>query len=95
VLDTKQVDWIDVCDDQTTVHAGERSYLVRHTLSELEARLDPAQFFRTHRSAMVNLDRVREVMPWFKGSHKVRLDSGVEMDLSRVRARALRRLLEW
>ena len=95
VLDVQQVDWIEVADERVAIHVGDQAYPVRRTLSELEARLDPASFFRTHRSAIVNLARVSEVIPWFKGSHKLRLSSGVEVDLSRARARALRQILEW
>jgi two-component system LytT family response regulator len=95
VLDVDEVDWIDVEDEQVMVHVGDRAYLIRRTLTELEARLNPAHFFRAHRSAIVNLSRVKEVIPWFKGSHKLRLTTGAEVDLSRARARALRKILGW
>jgi DNA-binding LytR/AlgR family response regulator len=95
VLNVDEVDWIGVENEQIMVHVGDRAYLVRRTLTDLEARLDPARFFRAHRSAIVNLDRVREVVPWFKGSHKLRLTSGAEVDLSRARGRALRQILDW
>ncbi|HEC35681.1 MAG TPA: response regulator transcription factor [Anaerolineae bacterium] len=95
VLGVDEVDWIGVEGERVIVHAGDEAYPVRRTLAELEARLHPARFFRAHRSAIVNLDRVKEVIPWFKGSHKLRLTTGAEVDLSRARARALRRILEW
>ncbi len=95
VLDVGEVDWIDIQEEQVLVHAGDQTYPIRRTLAELEVRLDPVHFFRAHRSAIVNLDRVQEVIPWFKGSHILRLTSGAEIDLSRVRARELRELLEW
>jgi len=95
VLGVDEVDWIGVEGEQVLVHAGDKAYPIRRTLAELEARLDPARFFRAHRSAIVNLDRVKEVIPWFKGSHKLRLTTGAEVELSRARARALRRILEW
>jgi len=95
VLDVSEVDWIGVEEEQVMVHVGDQAYPVRRTLAELEARLDPACFFRAHRSAIVNLDRVREVIPWFKGSHKLRLTTGAEVDLSRAQARALRKFLRW
>ena len=95
VLDVGEVDWIGIEREQVMVHAGDRAYPIRRTLTELEARLDPTHFFRAHRSAIVNLDRVKEVIPWFKGSHKLRLTTGAEIDLSRARARVLRKLLEW
>jgi two-component system LytT family response regulator len=95
VLDADSVDWIGVEGEQVVVHVGDRAYPVRRTLAELEARLDPERFFRAHRSAIVNLDRVREVIPWFKGGHILRLSTGAEVDLSRARARALRKILGW
>jgi DNA-binding LytR/AlgR family response regulator len=95
VLNVEKVDWIGIEDEQVMVHVGDEEYPIHRTLTELEARLDPACFFRAHRSAIVNLDRVKEVIPWFKGSHKLRLTTGAEVDLSRAQARALRELLGW
>jgi two-component system LytT family response regulator len=95
VLDVDEVDWIGIGDEGVVVHVGERAYPTRRTLAELEARLDPACFFRAHRSAIVNLSRVKEVIPWFKGSHRLRLTTGAEVDLSRAQARALRKILDW
>jgi two-component system LytT family response regulator len=95
VLNVDAVDWIGVDNEQTVVHVGSEAYPIRRTLTDLEARLDPARFFRAHRSAIVNLDRVKEIVPWFKGSHKLRLTSGAEVELSRAQARALRNLLGW
>jgi DNA-binding LytR/AlgR family response regulator len=95
VVDVAEVDWIGIEKEEVFVHVDEEAYLIRRTLSELEARLDPACFFRAHRSAIVNLDRVQEIIPWFKGSHRLRLTTGAELDLSRRRARALRQILRW
>jgi DNA-binding LytR/AlgR family response regulator len=95
VLDTNEVDWIGVEEEQVSVHAGAKVYPIHRTLRELETRLDPTHFFRAHRSAIVNLDRVQEIIPWFKGSHKLRLTTGAEIELSRARTRILRRILEW
>jgi two-component system LytT family response regulator len=95
VLDADEVDWIGVDNEQTLVHAGGAAYPLQRTLTELEARLDPARFFRAHRSVLVNLDRVQEIIPWFKGSHKLRLTTGEEVELSRAQARALRKMLDW
>jgi two-component system LytT family response regulator len=95
VLDADGIDWIGIEDEQAMVHAGDQAYPIRRTLTELEARLDPKHFFRAHRSAIVNLDRVQEVIPWFKGSHILRLTTGAEVDLSRAQARRLRKILGW
>jgi DNA-binding LytR/AlgR family response regulator len=95
VLDVSEVDWLGMEGEQVMVHAGNQTYPIRRTLAELEVRLDPAHFFRAHRSVIVNLDRVQEIIPWFKGSHKLRLTTGAEVDLSRAQGRALRRILRW
>jgi len=59
VLDANEIDWIGLEDEQVMVHVGDEAYPVRRTLAELASRLDPATFFRAHRSAIVNLNRVR------------------------------------
>ncbi|MBN1935817.1 MAG: response regulator transcription factor [Anaerolineae bacterium] len=95
VLNADEVDWIGIENEQTFVHVRSQVYPLRQTLAELETRLDPASFFRAHRSAIVNLDRVKEIVPWFKGSHRLRLTTGAEVELSRTQARALRKILDW
>ena len=95
VLDANDIDWIGFQDEQVSLHVGEAVYPTRRSLTELASRLDPAVFFRAHRSAIVNLNRVQEVIPWFKGGHKLRLATGAEVDLSRTQARTLRNILGW
>jgi len=95
VVDVTEVDWLETEGDEVFVHVGDEVYVIRRALSELETRLDPAYFFRAHRAALVNLDRIQEIIPWFKGSHRLRLITGAEVDLSRRRARVLRQLLGW
>lgn len=60
------------------------------TLGELEEMLVPAGFFRVNRSAIVNLNYARELLPWSSGTWRVKLSNGVELDVSRDRARSLR-----
>jgi two-component system LytT family response regulator len=57
--------------------------VLRSTLGALEERLDPERFRRISRSTLVNLDRVREVQPWFHGDAVVILESGARLSLSR------------
>jgi two-component system LytT family response regulator len=52
-------------------------------MCELEAQLDPARFLRVHRSAIVNLDRIRELQPWFRGDYRVILRNGTELTLTK------------
>lgn len=95
LLDVTEIDWIGFEQGMLITHVGEAAYTTRSSLRSLEVRLDPEQFFRTHRSAIVNLDRVQEIIPWFKGSYKLRLSTGAEVDLSRARAQELRRRFSW
>ena len=79
----ERVDWLEAEGNYVRIHAGKERHLIRATLSGLERQLDPARFLRIHRSAMVNLDRVREVRPWFAGDCVVVLHDGRELRLSR------------
>jgi len=80
---TADVEWIEAASNYVRLHAGQRSYVVRTTLAALEAQLDRERFRRTGRSALVNVDRVREVQPWFHGDAIVILESGARVTLSR------------
>ncbi len=66
------------------------------TLEELLELLDPAIFWRAHRSYVVNLNHIREVVPWFKGSYQLRMDDrkGSEVPVSRTQTRRLRELFK-
>jgi two-component system LytT family response regulator len=93
VVDVRDIDWMEAREGGVLLHVGVEEHAVSRTLTELERRLDPSLFFRTHRSIIVNLDRVKELVPWFAGSHRLRLTTGAEVDLSRSRAKELREIL--
>jgi two-component system LytT family response regulator len=93
VVDVRDIDWMEAREGGVLLHVGPEEHAVSRTLSQLETRLDPDMFFRAHRSIIVNLDRVKEIVPWFAGSHKLRLTTGAEVDLSRSRAKELREIL--
>jgi two-component system LytT family response regulator len=95
VVDVGEIDWIEAERGGVVVHVSEEAYPISRTLAELEARLNPRVFFRAHRSIIVNLNRVKEIIPWFAGTHRLRLTTGAEVDLSRGRAKALREILGW
>lgn len=82
-LNADEIDWIEAEGDYVKFHAGNRSYLMRETMTQLEARLDPQQFVRIHRSAIVNLDRVQKLSPSFGGEYAVILRDGTKLKLSR------------
>ena len=80
---TSDIDWMEAAKNYVRLHVGDRTHLLRSTLSALEERLDPKRFRRISRSALVNLDRIREVQPWFHGDAIVILETGARVTLSR------------
>jgi len=89
--------WFGVEYRLVYAHTQERAYMTNYTLRELEERLDPALFFRAHKSSLVNLRHVKEIVPWFGGRYKLvmRDSAGSEVALSRAQARELRARLRW
>jgi len=63
---TADIDFIESAGNYVAVHAGKESHILRETMASLESQLDPEKFLRVSRSAIVNLDRVRELQPMFK-----------------------------
>jgi two-component system LytT family response regulator len=82
-LRAEEIDWISAAGNYITLHVGTSSHLIRETMNDIESRLDPAQFFRIHRSTIVNIDRIREMQPLFHGDLTVILLSGTRLMLSR------------
>lgn len=78
------VDWIETAGNYVRLHLGSETHLIRTSLKSLLGRLDPARFVRVHRSAVVNLDRVHEVQPWFSGDYVAILDTGEKLRVSRT-----------
>ena len=94
LLRTPEIDWIEAADYYARVRSGGRSFLIRETMAALEARLDASRFFRIHRSAIVNLDRVKEIQTAFKGEHLVILMDGTRLPLNRNRRALLEKFLD-
>jgi two-component system, LytTR family, response regulator len=87
------LDWVEAFGNYVSVHAGEKSWLLRRTMQEMEEALDPRVFCRISRSAIVNLDRVKELIPIARGEHLVCLTSGRELKLTRGYREKLEALL--
>ncbi|HEV7507206.1 MAG TPA: LytTR family DNA-binding domain-containing protein [Thermoanaerobaculia bacterium] len=92
VVNAEDVDWIEAADYYASLHVGAKTHLLRETLANLEQRLDPERFFRVHRSAIVNVDRVREIHPLFRGDCALVLGGGTQVRLSRTRREDFERL---
>lgn len=95
IVDAADVIYARIEDGLITVAAaqveGESNF---KTLEELQATLDPAVFWRPHRSYLVNIHRIREVIPWFRSSYQIRMDDrkGTVIPVSRVQTRRLKEL---
>ena len=73
VVPVDQIDFISADGAYAELHAGEKTHAIRKRMRNLEERLDPAQFFRIHRSTIVQLDRVEALLTAFGGDYAVRL----------------------
>jgi two-component system LytT family response regulator len=83
VLNADDIDWIDAAGDYMCIHAGGKTHIIRETMKTLQQRLDPARFQRIHRSAIVNVKKVKELHPHSNGEYFVILENGSELKLSR------------
>ena len=89
VVDANDIDWIEAADYYVLLHVTQggvaASHLLRQTMEDIAKQLDPRRFFRVHRSAIVNIDRIREVHPLFRGDCALVLANGQKLKLSRSR----------
>lgn len=87
------IDWIEARNYCAKLHVAGREYLVRETMQRLAAKLDPRRFVRIHRSAIVNVDRIELLEPYFHGSYSVLLRDRTRLTLSRTRRPTLEQAL--
>lgn len=85
VVDAGTIDCVRAADYCVLLQCGGVSHLLRESMDEMERQLDPEQFMRVHRGAIVNLARVREVHPLFRGGCELKLVDGTSLKLSRDR----------
>jgi two-component system, LytTR family, response regulator len=79
-----EIDWIEASDNYICLHCGKATHILRETMNEVETWLDSARFLRVHRSAIVNLDRIRELRPWFRGDYRIILLDGTELTMTKT-----------
>ncbi|HUF50799.1 MAG TPA: LytTR family DNA-binding domain-containing protein [Longimicrobiales bacterium] len=94
ILRVDEVDWIEAASNYVRLHAGGREYLLRETMTALEAKLNPGDFVRIHRSTIVRVDRIRELEPLFQGDYVVILEGGTRLTSSRGYRDRLQELLQ-
>jgi two-component system LytT family response regulator len=88
-----EIDWVEASDYYATLHAGGRAHMLRRSLADLEAELAPHGFHRIHRSAIVNLERVRSLDIRADGEYEVVLCSAERLRMSRRYRKPLLELL--
>ncbi len=93
-LKAEEIDYIQAEDYYVKLHVGRKRHLLRETMNEMEAKLDPGKFLRIHRSSIVNIERIRELQQHFNGEYIVLLHDGTELRLSRSRREQLETLLK-
>ena len=85
----RDIEWIEAADYYVCLHVGGKRHLLRETIKALEAKLDPNKFVRLHRSAIVNLDHVREIHRDGRSDGWVLLSTGVRLHLNRTGSQKL------
>ena len=93
IIPTAQLDYAEAQDDYVALHSQGKSYLKQQTISSLESAIDPAQFVRIHRSAIVNIDRINRIEPYTKDSRIAVLNDGTRLPISRAGYERLTALL--
>ena len=97
IVDAQEMIYATIDDGTITLvtaeFEGQSNY---RTIEELQSNLDPATFWRVHRSFLVNINKIREVIPWFKSSFQLKMDDKkrTEIPVSRIQTRRLRALLK-
>lgn len=92
-IKAEDVDWIAADDYYIKLHVSGKAHLLRISMSDIEAKLDPKRFLRIHRSTIINFDRVKELRQNPSGDYAVVLKDGTQLKLSRSRRERLERFL--
>ena len=81
-LKPEEIDHVEACGNYVVLHAGKERHIVRETMTAMEARLDSAGFMRINRSVILNLSRIRELLPLAAGEYAVVLKSGLRLNMT-------------
>lgn len=84
LLRMTSIDWFESCGNYVRVHTGNEKHLLRQTMATLESKLNPQEFVRIHRTAIINLEAVTEIVSGSHGEHTVKLRNGATLTLSRT-----------
>jgi two-component system LytT family response regulator len=93
-LKIEEIDWVEGAGDYLSLHSGNKTHLIRETMGNFHAKLDAQKFLRTHRSTIVNIDRIKDIRPLSKGEYVITLTSGRCLKSSRGYRHELQRILD-
>ncbi len=82
-IETDEIEYLESSGNYVKIHSNGKHQLVRDTLTNMLSNLDPEQFFRVHRSTVVNINKVKELQPWFHGDYLVVMKDGTKLNMSR------------
>lgn len=82
-LKIEDIDWMEAAGNYVNLHVGNESHLVRETMNNIEKQLNPQKFIRIHRSTIININKIKELQPYFNGEYKVVLQNNTHVILSR------------
>ena len=93
ILKIKAIETIEAVQGKTVLHAGANKYESTETLLHWENKTAGHPFMRVHRSYIINLDKIKEIEPWFNTTYQVTMESGVKVPVSRSYIKAFREKL--
>lgn len=81
-VNVNDIDWIESSRNNVLIHVAKQKHVCHETTTHIEAKLDPRKFLRIHRSAIVNIEKIKEMHPWFNGDYTVTLRDGTRLTMS-------------
>lgn len=83
IIKTSEIEWMETDGNYLALHIGSAKHRIRQSAAEFEQLLDRSKFVRVHRQYIVNVERIREVHPWFSGDAVIVMDTGAKVRLAR------------
>ncbi len=93
LVKTADIIWVDAAGDYMCIHAAGKTHIMRITMKQLEAMLDPQRFLRIHRSTIINADRVAGAQTLGNGEYMLSLEGGAQLKVSRGYRKRVKELL--
>jgi two-component system, LytTR family, response regulator len=93
-LKPSEIDWVESAGNYAYFHVGSQTRISRETMHSVQCRLEKHNFVRIHRSAIVNLDRIRKLKPLLYGDYEIELRDGTKLPMSRTQRQAVMSRLE-